>query len=390
MKLRELIVLFAALIALGGISACSKNSGDDDNNGEGDADGDSDSDADGDADSDTDVDGDTDADSDADGDTDSAVCESASSTASVEPVYLAFAFDVSGSMGQEDKEWHDPELKWEPVVAATTSFLTDPASAGLTASMTFFPVEGDGRCDAASYETPDVPFTPLPSELFTAALDGELEDGWEGGTPTLFILQGLHSMINAEKETTPGKYVIVMVTDGYPQGCDDIENDINNVALVAANAYADGISTYVIGVENPPIDGAPVVTENLGTIAEAGGTEMPFIIDTGDPVQTSASFQAAIEQIRGSVISCNVDIPEPPEGKIFDKENVRVAATLGGEEVTFVYDPDCAAPNAWHYDDPSAPTQLSLCTSTCEAVQAETEASLEVEFTCEPEFVIPE
>ena len=45
-------------------------------------------------------------------------CASAHAEAELLPVYLAFAFDVSGSMGKGDKPWHDRTLKWDPVVAA--------------------------------------------------------------------------------------------------------------------------------------------------------------------------------------------------------------------------------------------------------------------------------
>jgi hypothetical protein len=97
-------------------------------------------------------------------------CEAtATGEARLEPVRLAFAFDVSGSMGKLDYPYHDPTLKWEPVVAATKAFFTDPASTGISASLTFFPIDADEseRCDANSYDTPDVPMTALPSTAFS-------------------------------------------------------------------------------------------------------------------------------------------------------------------------------------------------------------------------------
>src|SRR6188768_1406237 len=95
--------------------ACS-----DDSSGEGDGDAGGNGAGDGDGDSGTTLDITTSGDSDSDSDSDSEngggggggpVCETVSAAAELPPVYLAFAFDVSGSMGQLDQPrwWHDPE-----------------------------------------------------------------------------------------------------------------------------------------------------------------------------------------------------------------------------------------------------------------------------------------
>jgi hypothetical protein len=71
----------------------------------------------------------------------SSCARTASAETALEPVHLAFAFDVSGSMGKLDFPYHDPKLKWEPVVAATKGFFTDKASANLFASLVFSPID---------------------------------------------------------------------------------------------------------------------------------------------------------------------------------------------------------------------------------------------------------
>lgn len=349
-------------------------------------DGDTDSDADGDTDSDSDTDGVSD--SDVDSETDPPICESSSAEAKIESVYLAFAFDVSGSMGKLDKDWHDPVLKWDPVVAATEAFVTDASADGFFASMTFFPSHFADKCETLSYIEPNVPFTPLPSTDFTDALTAIRAQPWEGSTPTTFVLEGINSFIDAEKLLNPGKYAIVLVTDGYPQGCDN--NDIEQVAAVAKTAAADGIPTYVVGVNNPPVPGAPDTLDNLDSVAAAGGTEAAFIIATGEAEQTTADFKAAIEQIRNSVFSCNMAIPEPPAGRTFDRENVIVTLTTSDETTTLVYDAKCETASSWHYDEPEKPTQIKLCETTCADVSTSLDISLEVEFTCEPVIVIVE
>ena len=90
----------------------------------------------------------------------------------LQPVHLAFAFDVSASMGNNHEAWHSRELKWEPVVRATRGFFTAQSSTGLFASLPVFPGPERSRiCTANSYAEPDVPMTPLPSPLFSQAID---------------------------------------------------------------------------------------------------------------------------------------------------------------------------------------------------------------------------
>ncbi|WP_437971550.1 vWA domain-containing protein [Sorangium sp. So ce260] len=322
-------------------------------------------------------------------------CATETAEADLEPVYLAFAFDVSGSMGMGDDPWHDKSLKWDPVVAATKQFFADPLSEGINASLRFFPSEGDNdtKCAAETYTTPEVPMTPLPSPAFADAIDAitpETAEDWRGGTPTLFVMQGTISYVEAQRQTTPGKYAIVLVTDGYPAGCGSRYNKIELVADEAATALVGGIPTYVIGVANPPIEGAPKTVEDMDDVAVAGGTEHAYLIDTGNPAATSAAFKAAVDAIRGAAVSCTVGIPPAPDGRSFDAQKVRVTYTSGGGEPTaLTYDQDCATEDAWRYDSPENPTQIVLCDSTCAAIQADPEAALGVDFTCEDVITIP-
>jgi hypothetical protein len=311
-------------------------------------------------------------------------CAKQTMRATRQPVYLEFAFDVSGSMGKGDKPWHDRSLKWEPVVAATKAFFADAKSEGFSAALTFFPAD-DERCDRASYQTPDVSMQALPSQAFADALDAIGEQDWRGGTPTLHVLQGIFDQIDSEQTARPGHYAVVLVTDGHPQDCDD-----DSIASVAAlvTSRAGEIQTYVIGVQNPPLDDAPDVTSNLTEIAEAGGTGQAYLIDTGDPTKTTSAFKATIDAIRSAAVSCRVDIPDPPQGQTFDKQKVSVRYLSGPKDTALSYQADCAGSASWHYDDPAAPQELVLCPETCEALQGDELAELVVDFECEPVILL--
>lgn len=323
---------------------------------------------------------------------DDEACATAATSTELQPVHLAFAFDVSGSMGKGDEPWHDKALKWDPVVLATRTFFEDPSSQGLTASLTFFPEDGDGdeRCVESAYEEPDVEMTALPSAAFGEAIDAiapESKDDWRGGTPTVFVTRGTASFIEGYREDHQGRYAIVLVTDGYPQGCDDEDDTIEAVVSVIEAARADDVATYVIGVANPPVDDAPDTVSDLHALAEAGGTEQAYLIDTGDPEATASAFTQAIAAIRDTAIACSLAIPEAPGGKNFDKERVAVHFTVGsGAKQSVPYDASCTGGAGWHYDDAAAPATIVLCESTCEAVQGDAQAAFEVEFACEQLF----
>lgn len=365
------------------------------------------------------------------------VCETSSKTTTLRPAYLALAFDVSGSMGRLDCPFwnHDPELKWKPVVAATTAFLEDEANMGIHVAMTLFPAAAE-QCEIESYATPDVPLTELPSTAFREALveyeeevgldaytDPMPEGGgqWRGGTPTFAAVAGTRALLEPlVLENEGARFAIVLVTDGMPAGCRDDVEHLADVIATVSDARAEGILTYVIGVREPELaQGAVAPWEeddarvwachsnssgnwlweyddpatprpppdnlaNLHTIAAAGGTGRALLIDTGDPDGTRAAFQTAVSDIRREAVPCSVELPPHPDGSgYFDKDKIDVRWVDGDTTERLPYDPACDPGGGWHYDDDSAPTAIELCAETCTAVQASPTLELRVDFLCE-------
>lgn len=319
---------------------------------------------------------------------DGGTCAVASTEVRLLPVRLAFAFDVSGSMGKGDKAWHDKALKWDPVVRATRGFFEDPASQGLSASLSFFPSDGgeDDRCEADTYGTPAVPMTALPSTVFYAAIQAiepKSSDDWRGGTPTLFVLQGTRAFLQRQAQAERAKYAMVLVTDGYPQGCDDDTDSVDAVVNEAQAAAREGVPTYVIGVANPPLKDAPDTVSDLGRIAVAGQTTKAYLIATGNESATFSAFREAVTAIREAAAGCEVAIPAPQPGRAFDKRKVSVALEGAATSKALHYDASCADQDAWHYDDPADPKRIALCPATCERVKREPTLRVAVQFGCE-------
>ena len=314
-------------------------------------------------------------------------CSADFAEAKLRPVHLAFAFDVSGSMGKLDKPYHDPALKWRPVVAATRAFFEDPESTGISASLTFFPAETD-KCDASTYEMPDVARTELPSAAFgaaIAAIDPETPpNAWRGDTPTLAVVQGTVEYMSGLVASDPDvQHALVLVTDGSPNGCKD--DEIASVASELEDA-ADRFPTYVIGVKNP--SGGPDTVSVLEALAEAGGTEPAIFINTGDPDATVSDLKQAIARIRERSVSCDAAIPATPGGAPFDPQKVNVSMSRRGQASPLGYDQSCEADQAWRYDDADAPTAIVLCPATCQVVQQEPNIALSVEFGCQTRPIV--
>jgi hypothetical protein len=309
-------------------------------------------------------------------------CAAASQQAELAAVYLVFLLDESGSMG--DGEHGDRTMKWDPVTSALNAFYADPDSAGITASLSLFPLNkntGSGvatqdkpaDCDATMYGNPEVPPRALPDDKTFAAAIAKLDPPNEFGTPTLPALSG--TIAYAETllaEDAARKVAIVMVTDGDPVSCKD--NTIDNTAAAAA-AVADRIPTYVIGVGES--------LTSLNKIAAGGGTDAAFIVSLDDPAQTRKDLLEAINLIRGKSIACDLPIPAPPAGKKLDPDKVNVQFTADGQASTsLVYGTACTGDTAWHYDDPAKPTKILLCDSACSTVKADPMGKLDVVFGC--------
>ena len=315
-------------------------------------------------------------------------CAAASEQAALSPVYLVFLLDESGSMG--DGQHGDRTEKWDPVTAALRSFFADPASTGITASLSLFPLNqnmGQGpasdsmpaNCEASAYVDPVVTPRALPDDKSFADAIAALDPPNEFGTPTRPALTGtIQYAETLLAEDATRKVAIVMVTDGEPVSCQG--NNIANTAA-AAEAVADRIPTYVIGV------GESLTA--LNDIAEGGGTDAAFIVSLDDPEQTRTDLLDAINLIRGQAISCEIDMPAPPPGKKLDPEKVNVQFTPDGQPgMTLKYGTDCAGDVAWRYDDPAQPTTIQLCDSACTMVKADPNAKLDVVFDCIARVVV--
>jgi hypothetical protein len=318
-------------------------------------------------------------------------CATGTASASLSGVNMLVMFDRSGSMRQAATD--GGPTRWELTSAALKAFFASPDAGGLKLALRFFPHDdpmagcNDSACDATACTTPLVPLAslskdPAPADVQEQALvdatnNSAPSQGSGGGTPTSAALAGALAWAKARHQMTPTETsVVVLVTDGQPHGCDE---DIDNISKLASDAFAsDMVRTYAIGLTGSR-------EADMDQIAMAGGTTKGIFVSDG--ANTQQDLLDALAAIRGQVLDCDFPLPPAKPGTMIDPMLVNVNVTSGtGIKSTLPQVPDeasCAATQGWYYDNPTAPTRIALCKSSCDSVTVDVMASLQILLGCD-------
>ena len=302
-----------------------------------------------------------------------AACEGEGLILESPPVDLYFMIDVSGSTAGTN------------ITALQTgfaAFANDPESAGLGAAAQRFPIPldndpYDATCDQNAYAKPSVPWGPLPNAALVTWVEALEAAGY---TPTMPALTGAVQACGDRRTVMPThKCAVVLVTDGRPDGnCPPTDEDAEApLGQVAAGAWAAGIPVFAIGLPGLDYVGEAV----LDTIAEQGGTGIPFILAQ---TSTSHSFSEALAGIREAAPGCEYVMPNLPTGVDPGAVTVTYSSnTSTVEEVLpHVTDDASCAGEGWHYDDNASPSRVILCPFTCNKMRYDYGGKLALSFGC--------
>lgn len=323
-------------------------------------------------------------------------CATGTANASLSGVNMFVMFDRSSSMNEEVGRGGD--TRWSLTSAALTDFFKSPDAGGLELALRFFPHDkpADGcnqdGCDAAACGMPLVPLAALtaeaaPADAHEAALVSATMSSAPGmagqGTPIYAALDGALRWASAQHKATPTENsVVVLVTDGQANGC---EEDIDQIAKLASDALAaDGTRTYAIGLTGS-------AERDMDQIAMAGGTMEGIFV--ADGANTKQDLLDALGAIRGQVLDCDFPMPEAQGNNVVDPALINVNFTAGsGAKSTLPQVADegaCSGASGWYYDNALNPTRITLCKSTCDAVTADPMAALEILLGCQTVTEIP-
>jgi hypothetical protein len=296
------------------------------------------------------------------------------------PLDIYIMFDQSCSMscpvergGEGQCCMGGPNPRIAPVREAVARFLQDPASNGIGVGIGYFGFMQSGRttCDPSDYSGPHVPVAALPGNA-QAIINSVNSAQPTGETPTGAAIRGACTYANGWKAQNPSHIVVVLlVTDGVPetpssQNCDPPAS-IDDAEQAARTCFAHdpSLPVYVLGVGQ--------ALQNLNRIAQAGGTDQAYLVDSGD---VAAQVLQALNAIRqDATIPCQLQIPVAPPGQPpvdLTKVNVAYCGPSQQPQVFFyVENPaGCGTQSGWHYDDPNNPTQIVLCPNACTTVAA--------------------
>jgi hypothetical protein len=268
-----------------------------------------------------------------------AACAKGTASATLSGVNMFVMFDRSSSMSQRASQ---NGTRWQLTSAALNAFFASPEAAGLELALRFFPHDQPSAgCNQDSCDV-DACAAPLVNlgALTAAAAPGDAQEdalikattssapGMSGqGTPIFAALGGALKWAGAQRQKTPDQNsVVVLVTDGQANGCDE---DIADISALAAKALADnGIRTYAIGLTGSQ-------ESDMDQIAMSGGTTKGIFVSDG--ANTQQELLDALGAIRGQVLDCDFPMPAAKPGLVVDKNLINVNYTpTGGTQSTLV------------------------------------------------------
>jgi len=243
------------------------------------------------------------------------------------------------------------------------------------------------RCDPASYAEPAEPIAPLPAAgpALLASLEEQVIDP-VNPTPTGPALSGALSAAKAWAKAHPSHRVVaVLATDGLANECSPLDTaDLGRLAEDALSGKPS-VSTFTIGVF--PTAALAKGQFVLNTIAEAGGSEQAFVIDTSHDL--TVEFRAALDAVRSTQLACEFEIPEPAETEQINYSQLNVNFKNGKKASTLLYVTDAAGcdplAGGWYYDtDPEVedPTRIVVCPTTCATFESASSAEVEIAVGC--------
>lgn len=302
------------------------------------------------------------------------------------PPNILLLLDKSGSMG--DKPTGSAVTKWVGTQNAIKALL-DKSPADMKVGIKFFPYPTTS-CDVVQYQTPEVAVAPLsttktPIECWLGATTtgcGTIKALNPGnGTPMNPAVDGSLTYMKT-KYVGDGARIVILITDGDPNGCGTIDNVITTAAKGPA-APAPPVLVYVIGAPGGTV-------RNLSRVAFAGGgLRTPTCIpDTTDETKAchyqigDATFEAdltkALDDISKKALTCTFTVPPAKTGTTPDPSLVNVDVTVGG--VTSGLPKDTTHTSGWDYTDGGA--TITVFGPTCDKIKADATASVQIVVAC--------
>jgi hypothetical protein len=302
---------------------------------------------------------------------------------------------------RSSSQWDQyPNHTWEPMKQGIIDVVRD-VQADIRMGVVTYTGQNGGACPDLFPAMNQVSFDKNNLGVIEGALNGIDQPPYKGETPTAAALQAAVPVLLADP--SPGEKVMLLVTDGDPDFCNDPDRICAMDAVIGAvqDAFSKGVSTAVFGLRRAELSeqhlrdvanagaGQPVAlppgvnsVEDLrnrcrnnppgslqGTYSPTAGNAQYFQANGTDQVALGAALDAVIYGIR----SCIFELDGAAE---INPDN------LGGARITIdgatplVY----GDPNGWRLN---SDTQVELLGSACQLIKNPTTGGIKFDFPCD-------
>lgn len=302
---------------------------------------------------------------------------------------------------RSSSQWDQyPNHTWDPMKAGILQVVSD-VQEDIRVGVVTYTGENGGACPDLYPAMSQVTFDKNNLPAVEAALNAVDRPDYKGETPTAATIQQALPVLLADP--SPGEKVMLLVTDGDPDFCNDPDRICAMDAVIGAvqAAYAQGVTTTVFGLRRAELSeqhlrdvanagsGQPVAlppgvnTEEelrnrcrnnppgsaTGTYSPAAGNAQFFQANGTDQIALGQALDAVIYGIR----SCVFELDGAVEINADGVEGARI--TLG-EGAPLVYED----PNGWRL---RTATQVELLGSACQQLKDPRTAGIKFDFPCE-------
>ncbi len=184
--------------------------------------------------------------------------------------------------------------------------------------------------------------------------------GPSGNTPTPGAID--QTVVNFQANPAPmgSPPIIVLATDGLPNGCSGGDTQTETITA-AANAHTAGVRTFVLGIAGLQESFLQSVA-NAGQGIGAGATPAKYYT-----ANSPTELQQAFQQIIGGVVSCELSI----NGTVDPEAAKTGSVTLNGQQLT--HGTDWTVVNG---------TTIRLIGGACDRLKSTTNPQVNASFNC--------
>jgi len=327
---------------------------------------------------------------------------------------LEFVIDASGSMDSDPANPADPnsQSKWK-VFSATMPGVFASLPTNFAVGVSYYNKSKSGNFTLNQV----VPIGILDANQLKSTQDSIQSANVGGYTPTYSAwVSGYDTVYNWQ---TPAGYeasqkYIVLITDGIPTVKQDgeVQNPISQTEydgeLTAIqnkeNVHPGAVKTFVVGVvgsENPqgatydplymlsklaviggtaPAGCVPKSGTPAGTTVNPRGTYCHF--DLSQAADFATALTTSLGTIAQSVVSCDYAVPAAPAGQTIEPAQIVLEYIHGdGTYSLILQNTSTTCDKGWQFTD-ATNSQIHICGVTCDAIQNNSAAQLNLVFGC--------